>query len=53
MLESFLIHPGKLSDEQVMELLTIAFRTPDVADRLMTFLLAEEPKVVSGSSRDP
>ena len=53
MLESFLIHPGKLTDEQVMELLSIAFRTPDVADRLMTFLLAEESEVDSGSSRDP
>ena len=53
MLESFLIHPGKLTDEQVMELLSIAFRTPDVADRLMTFLLAEDSGVVSGSSRDP
>lgn len=53
MLESFLIHPGKLTDDQVMELLTIAFRTPDVADRLMTFLFASEPDVVSGLSRDP
>ena len=53
MLESFLIHPGKLTDKQVMELLSIAFRTPDVADRLMTFLLTEESNVVSGSSRDP
>ena len=53
MLESFLIHPGKLTDEQVIELLSIAFRTPDVADHLMTFLLAEESNVVTGSSRDP
>lgn len=53
MLESFLIYPEKLTDEQVMELLSIAFRTPDVADRLMTFLLTEESGVVAGSSRDP
>ena len=53
MLESFLIHPGKLTDGQVMELLSIAFRTPDVVDRLMTFLFGEGPGVVSGSSRDP
>ena len=31
MLESFLICPGELTDDQVMELLKIAFRQPEVA----------------------
>ena len=31
MLESFLVCPGELTDDQVMELLKIAFRQPEVA----------------------
>ena len=31
MLESFLICPGELTDDQVMELLKISFRQPEVA----------------------
>ena len=31
MLESFLVCPGELTDNQVMELLKIAFRQPEVA----------------------
>ena len=31
MLESFLVGPGELTDNQVMELLKIAFRQPEVA----------------------
>lgn len=30
MLESFLVCPGKLTDDQVMELLKISFRQPEV-----------------------
>ena len=31
MLESFLVCPGELTDDQVMELLKISFRQPEVA----------------------
>ena len=31
MLENFLVCPGELTDDQVMELLKIAFRQPEVA----------------------
>ena len=42
MVESFIGEPEKLSDDQVMELLTVAFRQPAVSDLLQNML--EETK---------
>ena len=42
MIEAFIQKPEKLSDDQVMELLTIAFRQPAVSDLLQNML--EEAK---------
>ena len=42
MLEAFIQEPEKLSDDQVMELLTVAFRQPAVSDLLKKML--EETK---------
>ena len=43
MVERFIGEPGKLSDDQVMELLTVAFRQPEVSELLHEML--EEAKV--------
>ena len=42
MIEAFIQEPEKLSDDQVMELLTVAFRQPAVSDLLKKML--EETK---------
>jgi hypothetical protein len=42
MIEAFIQEPEKLSDDQVMELLTVAFRQPAVSDLLQNML--EEAK---------
>ena len=42
MIEAFIQEPEKLSDDQVMELLTVAFRQPVVSDLLQKML--EETK---------
>ena len=42
MIESFIQEPEKLSDDQVMELLTVAFRQPEVSGLLQKML--EEAK---------
>ena len=39
MLESFLVCPGELTDDQVMELLKISFRQPDSIPRKTAFSL--------------
>ena len=38
MIEAFIQEPEKLSDDQVMELLTVAFRQPAVSDLLQNML---------------
>ena len=38
MIEAFIQEPEKLSDDQVMELLTLAFRQPEVSERLQEML---------------
>ncbi len=38
MLESFLEHPAQLTNEQVMDLLKVAFRQPEVKQRLREML---------------
>lgn len=38
MIEAFIQEPEKLSDDQVMELLTVAFRQPAVSDLLQKML---------------
>ena len=42
MVESFIQEPEKLTNDQVMELLTVAFRQPDVSELLQKML--EEAK---------
>ena len=42
MVESFIQEPEKLTDDQVMELLTVAFRQPEVSELLQKML--EEAK---------
>ena len=42
MIEAFIQEPEKLSDDQVMELLAVAFRQPAVSDLLQNML--EETK---------
>jgi hypothetical protein len=42
MVEAFIQEPEKLSDEQIMELLTVAFRQPEVSGLLQKML--EETK---------
>lgn len=48
MLESFLIRPEELTDDQVMELLKIAFRQPEV-ERTLSKMIQEvqNPRNVS------
>lgn len=38
MVESFIMSPELLTDDQVMELLTLAFRQPEVSERLQEML---------------
>ena len=38
MIEAFIQEPEKLSDDQVMEMLTVAFRQPAVSDLLQNML---------------
>jgi len=38
MIEAFIQEPEKISDDQVMELLTVAFRQPAVSDLLQNML---------------
>lgn len=45
MLESFLKEPGLLSDDQVMELLKIAFRQTEVQEALTEMLKTVDPEV--------
>ena len=42
MVESFIKKPELLTDDQVMELLTLAFRQPEVSERLQEMLKEAE-----------
>lgn len=47
MVESFIQEPEKLTDDQVMELLTVAFRQPGVSKLLQKMLEEEKEKPLS------
>ena len=48
MVEHFIQEPEKLSDDQVMELLTVAFRQPAVSDLLQNMSEETKAKPLSG-----
>ena len=47
MVESFIREPGRLTDDQVMELLTVAFRQPGVSKLLQQMLEEAKAKPLS------
>ena len=54
MLESFLVCPGELTDDQVMELLKISFRQPEVVLALAKMVHDVHPALLQkASSRSP